>query len=661
MTHTQPQSGTGSRTRGGSQDRTESRPRSGSPLQGASGAQSETWSGPPGTSTADRAGEHPGRDGATPVLSVSDLRVSYTSRGTRTRVVHGVSLEIGPGEVVAVVGESGSGKTTTAQAVVGLLPENGRVTGGSVVLNGVDITGWSDRRLESVRGSRVGLVPQDPNNSLNPVKRVGDGLAEVLRIHRWADRRRIRARVLELLERVGIPDPALRARQYPHELSGGMRQRVLIASAVALRPELVIADEATSALDVTVQKTILDLLDELRSEDGTAVLLVTHDLAVAADRADRVVVLKDGRVQESGPTGTVLTRPASDYTRQLLNDAPSLAGAGRGTPDPARVREARTSANGAGEVAADTDRSRSCRAHADRVREDRASALQASGIQVPANEVPANEVPAIEVRDLVQEFGPRRRRFRAVDEVSFTVASGTTHAIVGESGSGKTTTARAVMGFRRPTSGTVAVSGQDVGALRGRDLRNLRGRLQMVYQNPFGSLDPRQSVEAIVTEPLLNYGIGDRSERAATVAEFLDRVALPATALRRRPRELSGGQRQRVAIARALVLRPEVVVLDEPVSALDVTVQAQILDLLEELQDELGLTYLFISHDLAVVRRLSHTLTVMSEGRVMESGPTGEVFASPGHDYTRSLIEAIPGKRATAAARPAARRQPSAQ
>ncbi|MFC3996964.1 dipeptide ABC transporter ATP-binding protein [Nocardiopsis sediminis] len=561
---------------------------------------------------ADIAAPDPG----TPVLAVEDLSVAYTGRTTETRVLHGVSLTVDPGEVVAVVGESGSGKSTTAQSVIGLLPGNGRVLGGRILLNGTDITAWGERRMEAVRGARIGLVPQDPGDSLNPVKRIGDTLAEALDIHRWGDRRRVRARVLELLERVGIPDPVRRARQYPHELSGGMRQRVLIAAAIALRPDLVIADEATSALDVTVQRTVLDLLDDLRREDGTAVLLVTHDLAVAADRADRVVVLKDGRVRESGPTATVLTRPADDYTRTLLADAPSLTAAGR-----SRAPAATDGRTGI---------------HAP-------SRTDAGPTPAPA----ASQLrPAIDVRDLVQDFGSRRDPFRAVDGVSFTVAPGTTHALVGESGSGKTTTARVVMGLTRPTSGHVTVAGRDLAGLSRRDLRELRRNLQLVYQNPYGSLDPRRSVRDIVAEPLRNHGIGDRGARAATVEEFLDRVALPGHLRGHRPRELSGGQRQRVAIARALVLRPDVVVLDEPVSALDVTVQARILDLLERLQDELGTTYLFISHDLAVVRRLAHTVTVMTRGRAVESGPVGDVFSAPRHDYTRALIDAIPGHQA---------------
>lgn len=526
---------------------------------------------------------------AGPVLQLADLRVGYEVDGTTSDVVHGVSLSVSPGEVVALVGESGSGKTTTGQSVIGLLPGNGRITGGRVLLHGEDITDWSDRRMDAVRGARVGLVPQDPHHALDPVRRVGDSLAEVLKVHGARDRRAVRARVRELLERVGLPDPELRARQYPHELSGGMKQRVLIAAAIALGPDLIIADEATSALDVTVQRSILDLIDELRATEGLAVLLITHDLGVALERADRVVVMQGGQVQEEGSTAQVFARPEADYTRRLLADS-------------------------------------------------------LPGDDVAAAPVTGSSEPVIEVAGLVQEFRlpGRREPFRAVDDVSFTVPRGSTHALVGESGSGKTTIARAVLGFRRPTAGRVLVDGVDVGTARRGELRALRQRLQLVYQNPFGSLDPRQRVGAIIAEPLLNFGRVDRTRRQEVVAELLDAVALPADAARRRPSELSGGQRQRVAIARALVLEPEVLVLDEATSALDVTVQAQILRLLQRLQVERGLTYLVISHDLAVVRRIAHGVTVLSRGRVVESGPTAQVLGSPRQPYTRALVDAIP-------------------
>ena len=530
-----------------------------------------------------------------PILSVRDLSVAYHGSAGQVPAVRQVSFDVEPGAAVALVGESGSGKTTTIQSLLGLLAHNGQRTGGQVRFDDADITDWSAKQLRAALGRRIGYVPQDPNNSLNPVRRVGDNLAEVLRIHKWGNRAAIRARVVELLDRVGLPEPGLRARQYPHELSGGMKQRVLIAGAIALEPELIVADEATSALDVTVQRRVLDLLDDLRAEFGTAIVLVTHDLAVAADRADDVVVLKDGTVQESGPTATVLSNPEHPYTRQLLRDAPAFA-------------------------------------------------VERSTAPPPAPE--PDRQAAVEVTDLVKQFtlGRRREPLRAVDGVSFTVLAGSTHALVGESGSGKTTTARLLLGFEQPTSGTVQVAGQRVDGRRGQEWRELRAAMQLVYQNPFSSLDPRQSIEEILTEPLRNFAIGDGPSRSKRVRAQLDQVALPAQMLARRPAELSGGQRQRVAIARALILQPQVVVLDEPVSALDVTVQAQILELLATLQADLGLTYVFISHDLAVVRRLARTVSVLRQGRVVEAGTVDEVFTSPREAYTQELIAAIPGQ-----------------
>jgi len=532
-----------------------------------------------------------------PVLEISDLAVGYRGHEGFQRVVHEVSLQVRPGEVVALVGESGSGKTTTAQAVIGLLAENGRLEAGAIRLSGTDIAGWSQTRLDTIRGRKISLIPQDPTSSLNPVKTIGSQVAEVFQIHRQGSRSQIDARVLELLARVGISQPELRAKQYPHELSGGMRQRVLIAIAIAMRPALIIADEPTSALDVTVQKRILDLIDELRREYGTAVLLVTHDLGVAADRANHIVVLKGGRIQEQGPTGEVLAAPRSEYTRKLLADAPSLGKMRSAT----RIPSPRTGGRG----------------------------------------------DAIVVENLVQDFtvAGRRDPFRAVDGVSFTVQRGTTHAIVGESGSGKTTTARSIVGFQKPTGGRILVDGIDVTNLRGENLRRFRKTIQLVYQNPFASLDPRQTIFRIVEEPLLNFDPMPREDRARKVEAILERVGLPQTVLARRPHALSGGQRQRVAIARALVLDPQVLVLDEAVSALDVTVQAQILSLLDELQQALGLTYLFISHDLAVVRQISDTVSVLHNGRRVDGGAVEDVFQRPGSDYTREFIAAIPGQR----------------
>ena len=538
---------------------------------------------------------------STPLLSVENLSVAYQEADRYARVTHDVSFAVAPGEVVALVGESGSGKTTTAQAVIGLLPENGRIEHGAIRLNGEDIAHWTGKRFDTIRGRQISLIPQDPTSSLNPVKTVGAQVGEILRIHGERDSKAIATRVIELLARVGLSDPELRARQYPHELSGGMKQRVLIAIAIALKPQLIIADEPTSALDVTVQRRILDLIDELRRDTGTAVLLVTHDLGVAADRADRIVVLQGGRIQEAGAARELLAAPQSAYARQLLADAPSLSAGSRAARSPN------------------------------------------SSAVIPAGEA------AILVENLVHDFQTDgRKTFRAVDDISFAVRRGTTHAIVGESGSGKTTTVRDVVGFGRPTSGRISIAGTDIAALKGEALRQFRQKIQLVYQNPFSSLDPRQTVFSIVEEPLRNFGHLDAAARASKVNALLERVGLPEALRQRRPRALSGGQRQRVAIARALILDPEVVVLDEAVSALDVTVQAQILKLLDELQRERGLTYLFVSHDLAVVRQISDTVSVLQNGKQVETGPVAEVFRNPQSPYTRELIDAIPGQRSHA-------------
>lgn len=526
-----------------------------------------------------------------PVLELEDVTIRYrTSEGDRT-VVEGVSFQINPGEVVALVGESGSGKTTTAQAVIGLLSENGHLTRGAIRLNGNDISRWSQKQLDGIRGSRISLIPQDPTSSLNPVKTIGAQVDEILHLHQRAPRRVIRQQTIALLARVGLTQPELRAQQYPYQLSGGMKQRVLIAIAIALKPALIVADEPTSALDVTVQKRVLDLLDELRRESGTAVLFVTHDLGVAAERADRLLVFQRGHVQEQGPIQEVLQAPRSQYARALLADVPSL------NPTP-RTQRAR-----GGDV-------------------------------------------VIRVENLVQTYplsGDNKTTFRAVDNLSFTVERGTTHAIVGESGSGKTTTARSLLGFHRPTSGQILIAGTDITRLKGESLRQFRQKIQLVYQNPFSSLDPSQRLFDIVEEPLRNFGRFDRATRVQKVHEMFERVALPPELLTRKPHELSGGQRQRVAIARALILEPQVLVLDEAVSALDVTVQAQILRLLDTLQRELGLTYLFISHDLSVVRQIADTVSVLHRGKQVESGPVEHIFSHSHDPYTRELIDAIPG------------------
>jgi len=543
---------------------------------------------------------------AVPVLRVHELEVSYRVNGELRPVLHRDSFTVEPGERVAIVGESGSGKSTTAAAVLGLLPGSGRITGGRIEFKGEDVTAPSASRLATLRGREIGLVPQDPMSNLNPVLKVGRQIAETLVAHGLASGAQARSRAVELMGEAGIPDAARRARQYPHEFSGGMRQRVLIAIGLACQPELLIADEPTSALDVTVQRQILDHLESLRAARGTSLLLITHDLGLAADRADRVIVMSKGRIVEAGRAAAILRRPQDAYTRALVAAAPS-------------VSAARLQAGGEG------------------------SALSTT----PGRDLGSGAPDLVlDARHLTKHYklrGQRGQQVVAVDDVSFTVGRGTTTAIVGESGSGKTTTAQMVLGLERPTSGEVRIRDEVVGTARGAQRRAIRRAMQPVFQDPYGSLNPTFSIESIIDEPLRVFRVGDKAARRRRVAELLDQVSLPHTLAQRRPNELSGGQRQRVAIARALALDPEVVVCDEAVSALDVLVQDQTLKLLNDLQDRLGLTYLFITHDLAVVRLIADSVLVMRQGRVVESGSVDSVFADPQTDYTRTLLEAIPG------------------
>lgn len=539
----------------------------------------------------------PGQPDA-PLLSVQGLEVRF---GTDEPAVRGVNLTVGHGETVAVVGESGSGKSTTAAAVLGLLSPGGRITDGRVVYDGRDITAADRRVLRSIRGREIGYVPQDPMSNLNPVWKVGFQVREALRAN--AGSREARRQAVELLAEAGMPDPATQAARYPHQLSGGMCQRALIAIGLAGRPRLLIADEPTSALDVTVQRQVLDHLQHLTDELGTALLLITHDLALAAERAESVVVMHRGSIVESGAAQQILTDPQHEYTRRLVAAAPSVAA--RNTRNARRRAEV---APAAGE------------------RDDLLVVTELTKIYRETRGAPW-----------------RRVEFRAVDAVSFQVRRASTLAIVGESGSGKSTLARMVLGLLQPSSGSVSFDGAQVsGKLDRGTALALRRRMQPVFQNPYSSLDPMYSVYRAVEEPLRIHQVGNRAQRQRAVRELIDQVALPSSVLGRLPRELSGGQRQRVAIARALALRPEVLVCDEAVSALDVLVQAQILELLAELQADLGLTYLFISHDLAVIRQIADDVLVMRAGRVVEHAPTEDVFSRPRHEYTRQLLEAIP-------------------
>ncbi|MEU6432272.1 ABC transporter ATP-binding protein [Microbispora sp. NPDC046973] len=533
---------------------------------------------------------------ASPLVAVEDLRVSFPASGVEA--VRGLSLSIAPGECVALVGESGSGKSVTARALIGLAGPGAKVRASAFHVDGGDALTFGPREWRRVRGRFAGLVLQDALVSLDPLRTVGAEITEVLAEHDVVPRQARPERVRALLEAVGIPDPEVRVRQYPHQLSGGLRQRALIASAIAAEPELIIADEPTTALDVTVQAQILRLLAD-RKAAGTALLMISHDLAVVAAVADRVLVMKDGLVVEEGPAREVLTTPRHDYTRALLAAVPSASRSSISRPSTSRPS-----------------------ASAVPRRPDRAPEGAPSG-------------PVLAATGLSVAYGSRR----AVDGVSFRLHAGETLGVVGESGSGKTTLARLALGLLAPDTGEVTLRGGPWSGLPERRRRPLRPAVQVIAQNPLDSFDPRHTVGRLVADPLSALPRRRRRERAV---ELLDRVGLPPALLGRRPRELSGGQRQRVAIARALASRPEVLICDEPVSALDVSIQAQVLDLLAEIQAEDGTALLFISHDLGVVRQLSDRVLVMKDGRVVEEGDAGEVFQRPRHPYTRELLAAVP-------------------
>jgi peptide/nickel transport system ATP-binding protein len=534
---------------------------------------------------------------AAPLLVVEDLEVRF---GDEDPAVRSARLTVRPGQTVAIVGESGSGKSTTAAAILGLLAPGGRITGGRILLDGVEITAAGPRQLRSIRGTAIGFVPQDPETNLNPVWSVGFQLREVLRANNNIKHAALPGRAIKLLGEAGMTDPATQARRYPHQLSGGMCQRALIALGLAGRPRLLIADEPTSALDVTVQRRVLDRMQHLTNEFGTAVLLITHDLALAAERAEYLLVMHHGAVVEAGVPQTVLTDPRHEYTQRLVAAAPSLSAA--------RGRPARRGDHG-----------------------DGGDVVVATGLSKVYRE--SRGAP----------WRRPERRVPAVDEVSFRLPRAGTLAIVGESGSGKSTLARMVLGLLRPTSGRVLFDDQDIAGLDRSASQRFRRRVQPVFQNPYSSLDPMYSAFRTIEEPLRVHRVGNRLQRDQKVRELADQVALPSAVLHRLPRELSGGQCQRVAIARALALRPEVLVCDEAVSALDVVVQDQILRLLADLQATLGLSYLFISHDLAVVRQIADDVLVMRGGRAVEYASAETVFTAPRADYTRRLLQSSPG------------------
>ncbi|MGW0835249.1 dipeptide ABC transporter ATP-binding protein [Streptomyces prunicolor] len=524
------------------------------------------------------------------ILEIANLGVTFSTESGDVPAVRGVSLRVAPGETLALVGESGSGKSTVALAALGLLPGNARASGG-VSVGGTDVVGAGEAELARLRGRTASMVFQEPATALDPLTRIGKQIAEVVRNHRDVSRQEAAAEAVELLRRVGIPEPERRASAFPFQLSGGQRQRVVIAMAIANSPGLLVADEPTTALDVTVQAEILDLLRALAVDSGTGVLLVTHNMGVVADFADRVAVMLEGEIVETGAVEDVLLRPTHEYTRRLLAAVPRLA-----------VSE-----------------------------------------PVGAAREPAETAPVVELRDVSVQFGRGPRAVRALEEVSLTVRAGETVGLVGESGSGKSTAARVALGLVAPESGGVSLFGADLRKARGRARRALLAGVGVVLQDPVASLDARMSVAECVAEPLRVHrrgmGAGERRER---VAEVLELVRLPRELARRGPRELSGGQRQRVSLARALVLEPRLLVADEPTSALDVSVQQTVLEVITELQAELGFACLFVSHDLAVVQQFAGRVVVMRDGRVEEQGPTMSTLLHPETAYTRRLIAAVP-------------------
>jgi peptide/nickel transport system ATP-binding protein len=536
---------------------------------------------------------------AAPVLDVSGLTIVVRGEDGEREVVSDLSFTLARGETLCIAGESGSGKSMTSLAVMRLLPKPAaRIASGSIGFAGKDLAGLDERATQAIRGNRIAMIFQEPMTSLNPVLSIGRQLIEAIETHTDLSRREARQHAVEALRAVRIPEAESRLGQYPHELSGGMRQRVMIAMALALQPDVLIADEPTTALDVTVQGEVLELLRDLQRRHGTSIILITHDMGVVAEMADRVIVMRNGRMVEQGKVGDIFEAPAQAYTRELLAAVPRMGtGAARG------------------------------------------------GTDAP---VPATPDAVASVRDLTVRFDRRggflgrvTHRVHAVEGVSFAIRPNETLALVGESGCGKSTTAKAIAGLV-PFTGSIAVNGRDFAGLSREALKAVKRDVQMIFQDPYASLDPRMRVGDLVAEPMLIHGIGSAAERRERVAALFERVGLRADQMELYPHEFSGGQRQRVCIARALALRPKLIIADESVSALDVSVQARVLELLKELQQEFGIAYLFISHDMAVVENISDRVAVMYLGQIVEMGTRAQVFGDPRHPYTRRLIEAVP-------------------
>ncbi|MER8575371.1 ABC transporter ATP-binding protein [Mesorhizobium sp. M1338] len=547
-----------------------------------------------------------------PILDIANLSVSVRGEDGEREVVSNLSLTLARGETLCIAGESGSGKSMTALAIMQLLPQPAaRISSGTIRLGETELTALDEHRMRRIRGDRIAMIFQEPMTSLNPVLSIGRQLTESIEAHTSLSPTEARRRAIEALKAVRISEAESRLKQFPHELSGGMRQRVMIAMALALEPDVLIADEPTTALDVTVQGEVLELLRDLQRQHGTSVILITHDMGVVAEMADRVIIMRHGRMVEEGKTSDIFARPRADYTRELLAAVPRIGG-GVGRQ---KSRDAET--------------------------------------VTPANVADVNDLHVrFDLRGGI--FGRVTRRVHAVEGVSFSIAPNETLALVGESGCGKSTTAKALAGLV-PYSGDIVIGDRNLSGL-GRDERKaVRRDVQMIFQDPYASLDPRMRVGDLVAEPLLIHGIASKEERSQRVAGLFERVGLSADQMELYPHEFSGGQRQRVCIARALALRPKLIIADESVSALDVSVQARVLDLLKELQRDFGVAYLFISHDMAVVENISDRVAIMYLGQIVEMGTRDQVFSNPRHPYTRRLIEAVPvpdpGKRRSRFAR----------
>jgi peptide/nickel transport system ATP-binding protein len=610
-----------------------------------------------------------------PLLQIEDLRTDIRLRRATVHALDGVSLSVEAGECLGIVGESGSGKTMTALSVMRLLPPGGRIVSGSITLAGQQISALDDEGMRRVRGNEVGMIFQDPMTSLNPTMTVGDQIAETVLLHRGTGRKAARARAAEVLGLVGMPRPAERVGNYPHQLSGGMRQRVMIAMALACEPKLLIADEPTTALDVTIQKQILELIDDLRKRLGMAVVLVTHDLGVIAGRADRAAVMYAGKVVETTSTMRLFANPRHPYTEALFGALPEKAadGSERLYSIPGRPPDLTNPPSGCRfaarcRYAQDTCRDNDPQLEGDsrehlyrcffpvgRAPEaDPAAQLKVAGAahtRRARSEAPrSGDGILLKADRLVKNFAVTagavlQRKIgevSAVADVSFSIRSGQTFGMVGESGCGKTTIGRLIAGLEKASGGSIVLDGEDLVRLSRRERRRRSPKVQLMFQDSYAAMDPRMRVGPILREPLAIQGIGSRREQRNKIAAMLDEVGLPRAAVDRYPHEFSGGQRQRLGLARALILRPKLVIADEPVSALDVSIQAQILNLMLDLQRDLGLTYLFISHDLSVVRYLSDTIGVMYLGKMVEVGPADDVYHRPVHPYTRGLIDTVP-------------------